>query len=108
MNGGAGFMAILNMFLFGLVMSLAYYYTQNIWVSSAMHSIWNFAEGNIFGISISGHESFSETIFNSKVTGSDFLTGGAFGLEGGIICSIGLIIAMVVFVYVYRNKKFVK
>lgn len=108
MNGGASYMAILNMFLFGLVMSLAYYYTQNIWVSSAMHSVWNFAEGNIFGISISGHESFKETIFNSEVTGSDFLTGGAFGLEGGIICTIGLIIATAAFFYVYRNKIFRK
>lgn len=107
MNGGAGFMAIFNMFLFGLAMSLIYYYTQNIWVSSAVHSIWNFAEGNIYGISISGHKSFSETIFNSKVTGSNFLTGGEFGLEGGIICSIGLIIAMVVMVYVWKNKKLV-
>ncbi len=108
MNGGAGFMAILNMFLFGLVMSLAYYYTQSIWVSSAMHSIWNFAEGNIFGISISGHKSFSETIFNSEVSGSNFLTGGAFGLEGGIICTIGLIISILVFFFVYKNTKVVK
>ncbi len=68
-----------------------------------MHSIWNFAEGNIYGISISGHKAFSETIFNSKVTGSTFVTGGAFGLEGGIICSIGLIIAGVVLWVMYRK-----
>ncbi len=105
MNGGSGFMALLNMFLFGLVMAIIYYYTQNIWVSSAVHSIWNFAEGNIFGISISGHKAFAETIFNSKVTGSDFLTGGAFGLEGGIICSIGLIIAGVVLFFAYRKSQ---
>ncbi len=105
MNGGAGFMPLFNMFLFGLAMALIYYYTRNIWVSSAVHSIWNFAEGNIYGISISGHKAFPETIFHSKVTGSQFVTGGAFGLEGGIICSIGLIIAMAVMVYVWKNKK---
>ncbi len=106
-NGGADFMAIFNMFLFGLVMAIIYYYTQNIWVSSAVHSIWNFAEGNVYGISISGHAPFPETIFHSQFTGSNFLTGGAFGLEGGIICSIGLVIAGIALVFLCRNKKVV-
>ncbi len=104
MNGGADFMAIFNMFLFGLVMAIIYYYTQNIWVSSAVHSIWNFAEGNVYGISISGHAPFPETIFHSQFSGSNFLTGGAFGLEGGIICSIGLVIAGAILLFAYRNK----
>ncbi len=35
------------------------------------------------------------------------MNGGAFGLEGGIICSIGLIISGIAFLYVYKNKSFV-
>ncbi|PID36619.1 MAG: hypothetical protein CR993_04545 [Rhodobacterales bacterium] len=104
-NAGSGTLPVVNMFLFGLVMSILYYYTQSIWVSGAVHSIWNFAEGNIYGISISGHEVSNETLFKSRFSGSEWLTGGAFGLEGGLICSFGLIVAGAVLIYVYRGRR---
>ncbi len=103
-NAGSGYLPTVNMFLFGLVMSIAYYHTQSIWVSGAMHSIWNFAEGNIYGISISGHEISNETIFKSQFSDSAWLNGGAFGLEGGLICSFGLIVAGAVLIYAYRGS----
>ncbi len=105
MNGGVSGLAIFNLVVFGAMMAVVYYYYQNAWIIGAMHGFWNFAEGNIFGVHISGAPIMKETLFSSTVSGSNLLTGGDFGFEGGIICPIVWIAFSLLIVYINCNKK---
>ena len=95
-NPGTQFLAIINIFIFGLVFGLLFYWSNNIWLTGAAHSFWNFTMGSVLGIPVSGQRDitsiFKTNVFNNKA----FINGGAFGLEGGIIVTIfGIILCIV-------------
>ena len=48
---------------------------------------WNFAQGNIYGVPISG-EYDTNTVFACERIGNDILTGGAFGPEAGLLATL--------------------
>lgn len=102
-NPNIGILGLDNIALFGMFMSLIYYYYQNIWIISGIHSAWNFAQGNIFGISVSGIDFTGLSILNSNVDIS-YLTGGSFGFEGGLICTIILIVSIGITIGIYNKK----
>ena len=54
---------------------------DSIWGISAIHTTWNFAQGNIFGIKVSGiNAQVSLFSFKSSEAGK-IINGGSFGLE---------------------------
>ena len=88
-NPGAGFMVILNIFLIGLFLSMIILKRGNIWVACGFHTMWNFAQGNIFGMSVSGLNMSDSTIFKfTSTSGNLLLTGGDFGLEATLETTI--------------------
>lgn len=66
---------------FGLLMTLVYMLTRNLWTVSAIHFAWNFTMGGIFGINVSGTE--AQSILQADISGPAWLTGGEFGIEAG-------------------------
>jgi membrane protease YdiL (CAAX protease family) len=94
-NPGIAILPIINLTLFGLFASIYMLRTDNIWGVSAIHSIWNFTQGSLFGLSVSGMDSMP-TILKFSSTENTLLNGGAFGPEGGLIVSIVLIISIVI------------
>lgn len=95
-NDGIGVLPFINLTLFGVVASIYYIKSGNIWLVSAMHSIWNMVQGNLYGIQVSGMEN-CPTIFNCSFEGSkSIINGGAFGAEGGLAVTIVLVIAIVI------------
>lgn len=93
-------LAAINIFLVGILFSLLFYISDDIFLPAAAHSFWNFAQGNIFGISVSGTPLSSNTIFKSNLLANDLWTGGQFGIEAGLACTIVLIL-----VNIYLVKK---
>lgn len=96
-NSGLTVLAFVNLILFGLFMSLVFLRTGNIWMVSAIHTMWNFAQGNIFGVLVSGND-FGGTILVSDPNASmSIVNGGNFGLEGGLavtaILAVGIVAA---------------
>ena len=51
-----------------------------------IHFAWNFTQGGIFGIAVSGQE--VEGLFQSTLEGPALLTGGEFGAETSVIAII--------------------
>lgn len=93
LNAGVGFLAFLNLTLFGIFMGLLFVRYENIWIVGAVHSIWNFMQGNIFGIQVSGTQ-FQPSIFTSDIiTGKELINGGSFGAEGGLAVTVVLLFA---------------
>ena len=86
-NDGVTPLAIANVFLGGVLLSLAYERYQRLWFPIGIHLMWNLMSGPILGHSVSGY-SPDRTVFTTIGAGSAILTGGAFGIEGSIVMTV--------------------
>lgn len=91
-NPNVSIFGIANIVLAGLLLSLAYYQTRSLWMPIGIHITWNFTQGWIWGLPVSG-TSVHQPLWISKETGPDWWTGGTFGPEGGAVCTIVCILA---------------
>jgi len=108
-NNSFTVLPMINIFLFGVVMALIYICSENIWVVSAIHGIWNYAQGNIFGISVSGIDINDSFIKSSQIAGKEIINGGGFGAEGGIVTTLILLISILLtIIYMIKTKKIIK
>ena len=91
----------------GWLFGMAYAYHQTIWVSIGMHWAWNYLEGGIFGCSVSGTPLDYRPLITPRISGTDLLSGGAFGPEASIICvAIGIGISIVyTMLYIKKRKR---
>ena len=103
LNPGVSLIAIVNIMLVGIVFSVYFLRTGNIWGVGAMHSVWNFVQGNVFGMEVSGMK-FSCTLFASAADPEKtFWNGGSFGAEGGFSVTIVLITAILLLLLIPRK-----
>lgn len=94
-NNGITALSVGNLTLYGLFAIFYTLQTENLWAVCGFHCSWNWAQGNIFGISVSGNPIIGGSLLEpGKAMGSDILTGGAFGAEGSIIVSIILCLSI--------------
>ncbi|MBV6396910.1 MAG: hypothetical protein HFACDABA_02514 [Anaerolineales bacterium] len=84
LNPNLSGIAMLNLILFGVFAGLYALREGSLWGISALHSVWNWVQGNFFGLEVSGTNASGGTVFNLMENGADWLTGGAFGPEGGL------------------------
>lgn len=104
-NSGINTISLINITLVGLVFSFYMIKKGNIWGVGAMHTMWNFAQGNIYGGSVSGMN-LGITIIKTKQIGSpSIINGGIFGIEGTIGTTIVLLVFLVILL---KDIKFVK
>lgn len=95
-NSGFGLLAFVNLVLYGVFLAVYMLKTGNIWGVCAIHSVWNFSQGNLYGMPVSGMNILETSLFSSSlVEGKEWLSGGAFGPEGGVITSVVSILAIV-------------
>ena len=87
-NNNVTVFSLVNIMLAGVLFSYLLIKTGRLWAPIGLHITWNFFMGNVFGIPVSGN-SFS-AIINIQFIGPDWLTGGAFGLEGGALCTLAI------------------
>lgn len=104
-NDGVSVLAMINLILAGIVFSLMAVYFDHIIVCSAAHSMWNFAQGNLFGVLVSGIYLPSTVMRFENVPGMDWLNGGAFGLEGGIAVTVIEIFSILLLCFVHAKKE---
>ena len=94
-NPGISVIALVNIFLFGLFASMLTVRRGSIWMISSLHGIWNFAQGNLFGIPVSGIAGIPSPLLSTlhRGSGQALIHGGAFGLEGGLAVTVVLGVA---------------
>lgn len=98
-NPGFGALPFVNLVLFGAFAGLYMILFDDIWGACAIHSIWNFTQGNFYGINVSGI-SDTESVFRTTAkTSHAILTGGDFGIEGSIITTVVLLAATALVFY---------
>lgn len=98
-NPGISPLAIINLLLAGIVFSLYFLRTGNIWGVGALHSVWNFVQGNVFGMEVSGLNLSCSLFESSTDPARSFWNGGAFGPEGGFSVTIIMVIAILLLLF---------
>ena len=100
-------LAMINLTLFGVTASLWMLRTGSIWGACAIHSIWNFVQGNFYGLPVSGTNSGDSVFSFGLVEGMGWANGGAFGIEASLATTIvlGVIIAALLFVPSPKKKE---
>ncbi len=84
----------LNTILAGLWFSVAYLKTRDLWFVWGMHLMWNWMQGSFFGIEVSGLTSITSSPLLREIdNGPTWLTGTTYGVEGGIVCTVALVIS---------------
>ncbi len=99
-NPDASVLSWLNTFLAGLWFAAAYLKTRDLWFPLGIHLMWNWLQGPFFGINVSGIGEFSpDPVLRSTDAGPVWLTGGSYGIEGGIVCTFALVVSIVLVYY---------
>ena len=68
----------------GVLLGAAYALTQRLWFPIGLHAAWNFTEGNVYGMSVSGTGA-AKGFLTGTLHGPNILTGGQFGPEASLI-----------------------
>lgn len=103
LNPGGGLLSTVGIFFAGVLLAMGYYLTRRLWFSIGMHAAWNFAEGPIFGFPVSGLD--MSALFQLRVTGPDWLMGGPFGPEAGVLAIIAEMMMIGVLIAWTRRAK---
>ncbi len=67
----------------GVLFALIYHLTRSLWPCMGLHAAWNFAQGTIYGIPVSGTHADGWLV--STRSGPDWLSGGVFGAEASLV-----------------------
>lgn len=75
----------------GLLFGLLYHVTRSLWWCIGLHAGWNFVQGAVFGIPVSGIR--IDGLAESTLQGPDWLDGGGFGAEASVLTVLTCCIA---------------
>ena len=67
----------------GLLFGLLYHVTRSLPICMGLHAAWNFCQGTVYGIPVSGLKADGWLV--STRTGPDWLSGGVFGAEASVV-----------------------
>ena len=104
-NPGFSVLAFINLILISILYALIAYYTESIWIVCAAHTLWNFTQGNICGLEVSGNTG-NVSLFHTEyaANANPLITGGTFGPEGGLAVTAVTVIAIVAVIIIFRGK----
>lgn len=93
-NAGYSWLALINLALIAALFACIALRQGNIYMVCAMHTVWNFCQGNVFGLEVSGNAGNASVLHSTTSSSArDLLTGGAFGPEGGLCVTIVIVVA---------------
>ena len=70
----------------GVLLGAAYMLTRSLWLAVGIHAGWNLTQGLVFDVAVSGFE--MNGMVEARMSGPDWLSGGAFGLEASVIALV--------------------
>jgi uncharacterized protein len=67
----------------GVLLGAAYMLTRSLWLAMGLHAGWNFTQGEVFDVPVSGIDAHG--LVQATLSGPELLSGGSFGLEASVI-----------------------
>ena len=93
-NPSVSVFGLVNIFLAGVLLSMAYLKTCSLWFATGLHLGWNWAMASLFDLPVSGITFFDTPLYEPVVGGPAWFSGGAFGPEGGLVGTIAFLAAL--------------
>lgn len=88
------------LFLHGILFGLVYFKTRSLWVPIGIHVAWNWTQGPLWGMKVSG-TGIAHTFMVSVPKGPELLSGGNFGAEGSLIT---VVVSAALVLYIWKAK----
>lgn len=103
-NNGANTLSTLSTVLFALLVGVYALKKGNIWGVCGIHIAWNFIQGNIYGLSVSGFTSEASLTY-FKTSGPVWLSGGDYGIEGSLVTVIVYVLVILYFLFFIKQDR---
>jgi membrane protease YdiL (CAAX protease family) len=95
----------INIVLYAVFACFVALHDGSLWRICGIHAGWNYFQGNIFGLPVSGNPEGTSLWNFGPANGSNALiTGGNFGVEASLIGTTVLVVALAVVMVLYRRK----
>ncbi len=104
MNSGTTLLSLLNIFLAGMLFAYMFIKSGKLWFPSGFHIAWNFFQGDIFGMNVSGNS--QTAIFETKLGTNELLTGGDYGPEGGLLVTFVLLLGFLYVRFILKRPNY--
>lgn len=91
-NPNVTLLSLVNVGLAGIWLSIAYMKTRSLWLPFGLHVSWNFAQTSLYSFPTSGGSFEGQTLSDLIQTGPEWVTGGTFGPEGGMLATLALLV----------------
>jgi hypothetical protein len=77
----------------GLMLGITYTLTRRLWLPIGIHFAWNFVQGGVYGVNVSGNQ--IDGWLKSQLVGPELISGGEFGAEASIVAVVICLLAFV-------------
>lgn len=104
-NPYSTWLAAFNTAAVGAVFAAAYVWTRSLWLVWGIHWGWNFVLAVGYGLNVSGYDTTGPV--TGVVAGSQWVTGGAYGIEGGASGSVAIIAGFAGLLWLVRQPTIV-
>jgi membrane protease YdiL (CAAX protease family) len=101
-NPNASTVGLLNTMLIGILFALAFLRSGALWLPWGMHWAWNAVLGAGIGLPVSGLDMSAG--IRSRATGPGWLTGGAYGPEASIACTVSVVMALIIVLVAFHRR----
>ena len=91
-NPDATVLSAFNIFLAGILLSVAYLKTRSLWLPTGLHLGWNWMQASFWGLGVSGYH-VDWSVFAAEVNGAEWISGGKFGAEASIFATATISLA---------------
>lgn len=82
----------------GILLGMLYAWTRSLYFVMGLHAAWNFTQGGVLDIAVSGFD--LPSLFQAKTQGPTWLSGGEFGAEASVLT---VLLCLVVSIYATRR-----
>jgi hypothetical protein len=79
-----------------VLLAAAYAFTRRLWLPIGIHFAWNFTQGGVFGVAVSGND--IPGLLQGRLSGPVWLSGGAFGAEASVVAVVLCLAAGIFFI----------
>ncbi|WP_432666685.1 type II CAAX endopeptidase family protein [Wukongibacter baidiensis] len=104
-NNAMSLVPILSLIAFGIFAALYVVKEKSLWGVCGLHTSWNWMQGNILGVEVSGSISPGGSLIKLQAAGNPYISGGSFGVEGSIICTVVFMLASVYLFMKIKNTE---
>lgn len=102
LNPNVSWLALVNIFLAGVLLAVCYLVTEKLWLPIAFHFSWNFVQGPVLSFPVSGLGTGG--LLLTETGGNSLISGGAFGPEAGLIGSAAISLGLLVLLLWRRRR----